>query len=94
MPITFKEPPPSKGRAKGGSFTCPNCGGAQTNVLDSRPSASGVRRRRCCAECDCRFTTTESLKEQLPVELDAIRQTIELLKAQVLLMEKALSALE
>lgn len=37
---------------------CPYCEG-DSKVVDSRPDASGIRRRRECKECGRRFTTHE-----------------------------------
>lgn len=37
---------------------CPYCEG-DSRVVDSRPDASGIRRRRQCKECGRRFTTHE-----------------------------------
>lgn len=43
---------------------CPFCGGADTQVKDSRPTEDGsaVRRRRVCEECGARFTTFERVQ--------------------------------
>jgi hypothetical protein len=41
------------------SIPCPLCGSGLSSVLDSRPSHSGVRRRRQCQKCSYRFTTYE-----------------------------------
>lgn len=43
---------------------CPFCGAADTSVLESRTDESGgsIRRRRECAKCGKRFTTTEEVK--------------------------------
>ena len=38
---------------------CPNCGGVDSRVVDSRNIEGGVRRRRQCLACHFRFTTTE-----------------------------------
>jgi transcriptional repressor NrdR len=42
---------------------CPKCGAKDTRVIDSRIAKSGlaIRRRRQCAGCDYRFTTTEEI---------------------------------
>jgi transcriptional repressor NrdR len=47
---------------------CPFCGGAETQVIDSRVSEAGdsIRRRRRCAECQKRFTTYETVELRLP----------------------------
>ncbi len=47
---------------------CPFCGTDDTQVVDSRVNDEGnsIRRRRCCAECDKRFTTYESVELTLP----------------------------
>lgn len=39
---------------------CPYCGGS-SRVVDSRPNADGVRRRRECTQCGKRFTTQEQI---------------------------------
>jgi hypothetical protein len=42
-------------------MNCPRCGSC-TAVTDSRPSETlGIRRRRRCVACACRFTTMESV---------------------------------
>lgn len=43
---------------------CPNCGFADSRVLDSRPTEEGnsIRRRRECTECGKRFTTYEVIE--------------------------------
>jgi transcriptional repressor NrdR len=47
---------------------CPYCGGADTQVIDSRVSEEGdsIRRRRRCVACDKRFTTYERVELTLP----------------------------
>lgn len=39
---------------------CPACGKAETEVLQSRKTEAGKRRRRACS-CGARFTTLETL---------------------------------
>ena len=46
---------------------CPQCGGDDTNVIDSRPSRDAIRRRRTCGRCEHRFTTYERIAELEPV---------------------------
>lgn len=46
---------------------CPYCLKKSTNVLDSRPSADAVRRRRYCDSCSKRFTTYERIENTLSV---------------------------
>ena len=43
---------------------CPNCGFADSKVIDSRPVEEGnsIRRRRECLSCQKRFTTFETLE--------------------------------
>lgn len=43
---------------------CPNCGYAESKVIDSRPVAEGnsIRRRRECLNCQKRFTTFEMIE--------------------------------
>lgn len=38
---------------------CPECGQAESKVVDSRTSGDAIRRRRECLECGARFTTHE-----------------------------------
>jgi transcriptional repressor NrdR len=47
---------------------CPFCGGADTQVVDSRESEEGesIRRRRRCLSCDKRFTTYETAELRMP----------------------------
>lgn len=40
-------------------MNCPECG-AETSVIDSRPSGDQIRRRRQCDRCAKRFTTYET----------------------------------
>lgn len=44
---------------------CPNCGGDDDRVVDSRPSPAGdtIRRRRECRSCGLRFTTFERIEQ-------------------------------
>lgn len=42
---------------------CPKCGCDASFVIDSRSVDGGVRRRRQCIDCSCRYTTYESAKE-------------------------------
>ncbi len=41
---------------------CPNCGYAESKVIDSRNLSRGVRRRRECLRCRSRFTTYERVQ--------------------------------
>jgi transcriptional repressor NrdR len=41
------------------SMSCPTCNSTETRVVDSRHTATGIRRRRQCESCDYRFTTYE-----------------------------------
>jgi transcriptional repressor NrdR len=47
---------------------CAFCGGADTQVVDSRESEEGesIRRRRRCLSCDKRFTTYETAELRMP----------------------------
>lgn len=46
------------------AMRCPNCGYADSKVIDSRPIEEGnsIRRRRECLSCQKRFTTFEILE--------------------------------
>lgn len=48
---------------------CPDCGAADTRVIDSRPADDGaaIRRRRSCESCQSRFTTYERAERLLMV---------------------------
>lgn len=43
---------------------CPKCQSPDLRTLETRPTASGVKRRRECETCRHRFTTVERLKER------------------------------
>jgi len=45
------------------ALQCPKCKDESSYVLDSRGVDGGVRRRRECLNCGCRFTTYESPKD-------------------------------
>ena len=51
---------------------CPKCGSNDDKVIDSRAvkEGAGVRRRRECIACACRFTTIEGI---IPEELKVIK---------------------
>lgn len=57
---------------------CPYCGASGTRVMDSRLGREGnsIRRRRCCSECERRFTTFERVEDAMPlvVKKDGRRQ--------------------
>lgn len=58
---------------------CSKCGCERSNVIDSRSTEDGIRRRRVCAECDTRFTTYERLEDVLPliIKKDGRREPFE-----------------
>ena len=70
---------------------CPECGHAESNVTDSRPSGATMRRRRRCCACAHRFTTYELSHQELEAEakrrvshrLRDLRPTLESLVAQI-----------
>lgn len=43
-------------------MNCPFCGHPDSRVIDSRPDAAGIRRRRECQACNRRFTTLEKVE--------------------------------
>lgn len=43
-------------------MNCPFCGHPDSRVIDSRPDAAGIRRRRECQACSRRFTTLEKIE--------------------------------
>jgi transcriptional repressor NrdR len=48
---------------------CPSCGHTHSDVVDSRTTNDGVRRRRACPNCKRRFTTYERAASTLPYVL-------------------------
>ena len=46
-------------------MNCPHCQHAHTSVVDTRPDAGHIRRRRVCERCGHRFTTREFTDSQL-----------------------------
>ena len=40
-------------------FDCPTCHQGLTTVVNSRPNAAGIRRRRFCEVCKQKFSTQE-----------------------------------
>lgn len=52
---------------------CPRCGSDNDRVLDSRGGKEEpvIRRRRVCLDCDCRFSTIETI---IPEELFVIKK--------------------
>ncbi len=60
---------------------CPLCGSWQQEVVDSRPKADSVRRRRECADCGFRFSTIEIRKEvydrMTPPDREALRASVD-----------------
>lgn len=47
-------------------MNCPSCGFGDSKVIDTRPDATSIRRRRECLNCRYRFTTFETV-EVLPL---------------------------
>lgn len=52
---------------------CPKCGCLDDKVIDSRAvkDGAGVRRRRECLKCTCRYTTIEGI---IPEELKVVKR--------------------
>ena len=46
---------------------CPSCEHPKSEVLETRASGDGIRRRRSCVECGHRFTTHERIDQRLPL---------------------------
>lgn len=57
-------------------MNCPFCSESDTKVIDSRPDADGIRRRRECLACGQRFTTVEraELGAVAVVKKDGVRE--------------------
>jgi len=60
---------------------CPFCGNEETQVKDSRTYDDGqaIRRRRCCPNCDSRFSTLETViqKEIIVIKKDGTKIAFE-----------------
>jgi transcriptional repressor NrdR len=63
---------------------CPFCSAESTQVIDTRPAADAVRRRRECGACGRRFTTYERVEEQRAtvVKRDGTRERFDRQKLQ------------
>lgn len=61
---------------------CPFCGAEDTRVINSRPTAELIRRRRECQNCERRFTTVEYVEKLdiMVVKRDGTREPFELAK--------------
>ena len=46
---------------------CPQCVHNKFEVLETRTSGDGIRRRRSCVSCGHRFTTFERIERRLPL---------------------------
>ncbi len=46
---------------------CPNCEHPKSDVIETRASGDGNRRRRQCQSCSHRFTTHERIDRRLPL---------------------------
>jgi len=70
---------------------CPFCGGADTQVKDSRPTEenAAIRRRRVCPDCGGRFTTFERVQlreitvikrsgRKVPFDRDKLLRSVEI----------------
>lgn len=64
-------------------MNCPECN-ADTKVIDSRPIEGGVRRRRACKACGCRFSTEEVLvgKKSRSVQPEPSQKVVEATKTK------------
>ncbi len=48
-------------------MNCPQCEHGKFEVLETRTSGDGIRRRRSCVGCGHRFTTFERIERRLPL---------------------------
>ncbi|MCY4108994.1 MAG: transcriptional regulator NrdR [Chloroflexi bacterium] len=55
---------------------CPDCGGGDLKVTDSRENVESVRRRRECNDCGRRFTTYERLEQFTCARCETIESRI------------------
>jgi len=66
----------SKRSHGGGRFPCPRCQHTHSQCYDSRPTSTGILRRRVCLKCEHRWATLESIAGKRPLppsELEAVR---------------------
>jgi transcriptional repressor NrdR len=64
---------------------CPYCGHSESRVTDSRDSDDGIRRRRECALCSLRFSTSERVQTSSLIVLkrDGRREEFDRKKIQI-----------
>lgn len=63
---------------------CPNCGSHDAGCMDSRPQEGYRRRRWKCNGCNERFTTHETIAEELsPFYRDSILDALKSAKAAI-----------
>lgn len=51
---------------------CPACGHTDSSVKDSRPAKNAISRRRVCAKCTVRFSTTEQVSSDMHVHMQGV----------------------
>jgi transcriptional repressor NrdR len=63
---------------------CPQCDHSKFEVLETRTSGDGIRRRRSCAGCGHRFTTFERIERRLPLIIKKNGQRVPFSRDKVL----------
>ena len=62
---------------------CPKCEHTKFEVLETRTSGDGIRRRRSCVACGHRFTTFERIDRRLPLIIKKNGQRVPFSRAKV-----------
>jgi len=65
-------------------MNCPQCEHTKFEVLETRTSGDGIRRRRSCVSCGHRFTTFERIERRLPLIIKKNGQRVPFSRAKVL----------
>lgn len=63
---------------------CPQCEHSKFEVLETRTSGDGIRRRRSCVSCGHRFTTFERIDRRLPLVIKKNGQRVPFSRDKVL----------
>ena len=63
---------------------CPQCESSKFEVLETRTSGDGIRRRRSCVGCGHRFTTFERIDRRLPLVIKKNGQRVPFSRDKVL----------
>lgn len=83
-----------RSKRRTGNWVCEECGGHNTGVVDTRPvryPVYAVRRRRCCFDCNKRWTTYEVAEAMVQIDVrHALVKAQDSLNEAMLLVSEAL----